>query len=1310
MGTDAKVIQRGMNVQANDFAVPAGTPVRAFNVDYSRAGVAASRAGFDVMNTGLPQSVIDNSYALRAPSITAPIVRGMWELFSRDRPMMVRDGIVWQFEQLVTDLTGNESRETWYAVPVNLPHRLTLFGRMQNGDLLGMYVTGIANAIFTSRPKSEYDNTSQYIGSAFRYQGEGGFQDMYGTIANDSTQQQIGTASAIGRWYRVADAVTVPSGQNSLGYVSDFNCIRAITPNGEILAGSTTATGSTNGTGTAATFSGASWMAAGGNNIYVADNSNMIRKIVQSTGVVTTLAGATAAGDVDGVGTAARFRGISGLCYDGSQFLYVSESGGHRIRKVDVTTGSVTIFAGALTPTSGFLDGTGTAARFNTPVGIEYVGGDLYVGDSGNNRIRKITTGAVVTTYAGGSTATDGVVGGPTNNVVCALPGVTIRGVHAFGTNAVDHLIVECTTAASDMIDIALVSVTTRAAAKLVHHIARCPSGYPSQASGPNKLDTVGPNAYGIADTRGFDIGNGCLFTTSERPRVIDQWTRVSLSDPQPRLRPLGVFPPEAPSVTSVAGSAFSAGQAWAYRIVCGLKLTDGRIALGPPSERVVCIGSSTAACSGSVTAYPAPGLPYDGLPFLQVYRTRAVSSVTDPGDQMFLCYETPLTYGQGVTLTDNLPDDLLGAELYTNATEDGVAATALPPPNFANDAAFFEKSVVLANFIPRATVRVKLLGVSTLAAGASFFNLKLDNLFDSTTTVNHSPQSLQFTAIAGATSPINRQFQIASGGSAAQNTEQTARNIVACINRSPDAYWYTAKYDESEPGTIIITCLHPGLSADRAPYLFRAGVEAPTTNQVKVTFTSSGTGSSSFVVTASNVATRNVNAIAYSDVSAYDSFPGGNAEEIGPATEAIVRILPTAEVLLAVKDDSVKQLDASFAERFYDNSLSCSQPNSFAKVNNTWIGLFTRGFVALTTSQAIAIGHLIDREVVAQYGNFAGSLTVDFSSAAGVDASGNYLCVFNRRAYCYNAISKDWGLWQYAPAVEQSTDSDIASSDAGMLIVSAFRDSFVFARDEQRGVYWQRDFRREQDVWRSNFADAAYSFSGTLAADLRTISVAQYDSTGNPGTLPPYKWTAPAGAVDVDTLDSVTFDWVLKVTQGGTTQTVQGTVTPATPGLATSAVTIVTNQALTLAAGSVTVVAYAPILMRVTYAPTATPGSNARFGDVLATLERSLPGWVVGKFNTRRDFGNNDTVATGEYMQTSGVCRAVQLASMTATAFGVTRKMSYADVVRIPTPAERAADQAMSFEVWLGAAWQPYALKSVAVSVDTLDTPKVKR
>jgi len=135
----------------------------------------------------------------------------------------------------------------------------------------------------------------------------------------------------------------------------------------------------------------------------VADqNNHLIRKIVISTGAVTTVAGTGSSGSANGTGTSASFNIPPGITTDGTN-LYVADFNNHLIRKIVISTGVVTTVAG--TGSYGSANGTGTSASFNYPLAITTDGTNLYVADSSNHLIRKIviSTGAVTTVAGTGS-------------------------------------------------------------------------------------------------------------------------------------------------------------------------------------------------------------------------------------------------------------------------------------------------------------------------------------------------------------------------------------------------------------------------------------------------------------------------------------------------------------------------------------------------------------------------------------------------------------------------------------------------------------------------------------------------------------------------------------------------------------------------------------------------------------------------------------------------------------------------------------------------------------------------------------------
>ncbi|MBB3056796.1 hypothetical protein [Mucilaginibacter gotjawali] len=136
-----------------------------------------------------------------------------------------------------------------------------------------------------------------------------------------------------------------------------------------------------------------------GGNIYVASSGLSIIFKITSKGVKSILAGTGVRGANDGAGSVASFNQPQALAVDASGNVYVADKGNNLIRKI-LPDGTVSTIAGS--GTAGAANGTGTSASFDGPAGIAVdASGNLFVGDSDNNLIRKITPAGVVSTYAG---------------------------------------------------------------------------------------------------------------------------------------------------------------------------------------------------------------------------------------------------------------------------------------------------------------------------------------------------------------------------------------------------------------------------------------------------------------------------------------------------------------------------------------------------------------------------------------------------------------------------------------------------------------------------------------------------------------------------------------------------------------------------------------------------------------------------------------------------------------------------------------------------------------------------------------------
>jgi len=225
-------------------------------------------------------------------------------------------------------------------------------------------------------------------------------------------------------------SVAVDSANNL--YVADqgSSTIRKISPSGIVttLAGSATQPGAKDGRGEAAQFNQPTGVTVdGAGNVYVADRANCTIRKITADGLVTTLAGqAGVNGSSDGLGNGAQFAQPQSVAVDAAGNIFVADSANHTIRKIS-PAGEVKTLAGHA-GVSGTSDGLGVAALFTSPRGIVAdEAGNVYVADTKNNTLRKISASGEVTTI-GGTVVSAGSADGAGNHATFNQPtGVAIN-------------------------------------------------------------------------------------------------------------------------------------------------------------------------------------------------------------------------------------------------------------------------------------------------------------------------------------------------------------------------------------------------------------------------------------------------------------------------------------------------------------------------------------------------------------------------------------------------------------------------------------------------------------------------------------------------------------------------------------------------------------------------------------------------------------------------------------------------------------------------------------------------------------------
>ena len=223
------------------------------------------------------------------------------------------------------------------------------------------------------------------------------------TLAGSAGNPGNGNGTGTNALFYEPEGIAVTA-DGSLLFVADTwnHTIRQITTAGVVntLAGTPGTSGTNNGTGGAALFYQPAGLAVDGSgNVYVADTANATIRVITPGGVVTNLAGTPGVyGSANGSGSGAQFYQPAGVALDASGNVYVADTFNHTVRRV-TPGGATTLFAGG-PGVFGSADGGTGAARFCAPQGLAVSGTNIYVADTGNSAIRQISGGSVVT-FAG---------------------------------------------------------------------------------------------------------------------------------------------------------------------------------------------------------------------------------------------------------------------------------------------------------------------------------------------------------------------------------------------------------------------------------------------------------------------------------------------------------------------------------------------------------------------------------------------------------------------------------------------------------------------------------------------------------------------------------------------------------------------------------------------------------------------------------------------------------------------------------------------------------------------------------------------
>jgi streptogramin lyase len=250
-----------------------------------------------------------------------------------------------------------------------------------------------------------------------------------------------GFADGTGPAARFSDPFGVAVDQAGNVFVSDAgdnNAIRRVGPDGATVCLFGGTVGFADGDGAHAAFHAPSGLALTPvGRLVIADTGNNAIRLVSVDGLVTTIAGDGTPGAGDGFGTAARFNGPIGVAAGADGSIYVADTYNDRIRKISAE-GQVTTLAGG--GGAGYRDGAATEALFDTPSGIAVNDdGVVFVADTGNNAIRRIAPGGEVTTFG---LATTGVQGLEPGSGLYRPVGLAVSSGYLYATDGAGRVLI----------------------------------------------------------------------------------------------------------------------------------------------------------------------------------------------------------------------------------------------------------------------------------------------------------------------------------------------------------------------------------------------------------------------------------------------------------------------------------------------------------------------------------------------------------------------------------------------------------------------------------------------------------------------------------------------------------------------------------------------------------------------------------------------------------------------------------------------------------------------------------------------------
>jgi len=493
-------------------------------------------------------------------------------------------------------------------------------------------------------------------------------------------------------------------------------------------------------------------------------------------------------------------------------------------------------------------------------------------------------------------------------------------------------------------------------------------------------------SGYRIKSTK---ANKNFYFTTTQNIKKISVLTDQPISAGVPRALDA--------SLSVVAGSFLPNNKSVCYRFLWGYRDANDNLLLGSPSGRAVIVHESGGNKDVSVTLY-IPDNILEGY-FFQAYRSAIVDKTIEPSDDLQLVYEgiatsTDITTNGYVTFTDITPDDLRGAALYTNPTQEGILQANEEPP-CAIDIATFKNMTFYANTKSKQNIFITLIAVSSTPSSPSTTKL----VYDDTITINGITYTAKATENSG-----SGHFAIPSSGTDASRIADTAKSLVKIINlrQANVSAYYISNFGDL-PGKIQIIANDYALSqfavvSSKAqcwnPVLQSSGTDNSSTNDV------------------------NPNRIYFSKTQQPEAVPILNYLDAGVATDPIYRIIPLRDSVFVLKGAAIFRIigedPTSLRISLFDNTVSLIATESAVEMNNQIYCYTDQGICAVSDNGIQIISRQIEDQIQ-QAEILTNFQTLSFGVSYEVDRKYIFYCkkietdTYPTHAYVFNFFTNAW-------------------------------------------------------------------------------------------------------------------------------------------------------------------------------------------------------------------------------------------------------------------------------------------------------------